>query len=176
MSHYARLETPANIRGDLTSTGRVLLLDWLVGGKQIPQHIWIGMSLERLGDSTTAQTLSSEVEPSYSSQLYPGAAAEILETGYKRQEYPFNAGADGVSWYSNAGGYYFNVSEIRFPRIPVNGTWPTVLSWFIATQEKRNEGDIIACGPTGELPASPGDQIIIPQGSLSLRVAPLKVS
>ena len=174
MVHYTRLETPVQIRGDLSATGRSMLMDWLFDEDARPESLWLGLATSMPADSSSMSEIV-EVQPEYLVQpSFPSAAdPEAKSTGYKRVAYPFANKPNLRSWYSGANGQYSNAREIRFPQIPVDGYWPNVAAWFVTTAPEK--GELFAYGPTGDFNAVAGDSIVIPISGFGWRVPPLRV-
>ncbi len=172
-----RQQSSTRNNGFLTSQGRFMMLDWILGSSDAkpPDYVWIGLATSMPFNEADGSTIT-EMQSSY---MYEGSnneesSIEVLtyRTGYQRVSYPFGiakTSADEGWNYSNDASFY-NAQDIDFPE--VEEAWPEVKAWFIATEEKQ--GELLAYGRANVLTVVQGDVVSIPAGSMFLQVIAMR--
>lgn len=161
---------PGFVNATLTATGRQLILDWMLGtvDETAPGEVWLALCAGAVSDSDTGSTFSEM--PGLFVDLY----GDRKQSNYARVSYPFGAAsfADGrPAWESTGYGSYVNTRELLFNVAACD--WPQVTGWALV--DSQIGGRLIAYGPVS-LQVSEGDQVSVPERSLSLAVVPLAVS
>lgn len=160
---------PGFVTATLTATGRQLILDWLLGtvGESAPDEVWMALCVGAVADSDTGDSFNE----------LPGVFQDIdgvtQQSNYTRVPYPFGASAtfDGVpAWESTGYGSYVNSRELLFN--VAESDWPWVTGW--ALLDAQLGGRLVAYGPLS-MQVLTGDQVSVPERSLSLAVVPLAV-
>lgn len=163
--------TTDEVTATFTAAGRQALLDWMLGLSAVtpPANVWLALCSGMPTDDDSSDSFP-EVPPSWSDE-----EGGVLTTGYFRVSYPFGELVlsddqdENPAWNTLGYATYANGWEVVFPEAVDD--WPPVMAW--AMLDAETGGTVLAYGPV-TLDVYAGDQVIIPEGGLSLSAVPLE--